>query len=327
MRSWGAAALLTAAVASVSLTSGCSSDLPEPTLAPPLDAGVDTGPPSYDPSLQPATAVLALVPEDATTLSVTDFDQVRLLLGASLLTGEDPAPVRARFWRRAEAQAPLLSEGLLGPVDAELAAGYGFTRDDVSWEASFSGPAGDGFVLALREDLTMAGVQRAVRAGVGPLAGAEVDPELHLVTMGTTDEPGGSWAVSAEVVALVGPAAANATYVERDCLPFDRAFGADPATLAAVPAEDLAALDPLEMFSVTLGGELATVRMGAAREDVFERMRLAGNLPATAPELGLGFTQGVADPVTGRIGYVMPDPALAARLTRGRQLPFAVCPS
>lgn len=322
--------LLTAAVASVSVMSGCSTDLPAPTLAPPLDADVDSGPPTYDPSLEPAEAVLALVPEDATALTVTDFDQVRLLLGGSLLTGKDPAPVRERFWRRAEAQAPLLSAGLLGPVDAELAAGYGFTRDDVSWEASFSGPGGDGFVLVLREDLAMAGVQRAVRAGVGPLAGAAVDPTLHLVTLGTTDEPGASWAVSEEVVALVGPAAANATYVERACLPFDQAFSQDPdagSTLAPVPAADLAALDPLEMFSVTFGGELATVRMGAEREDVFERMRLAGNLPATVPELGLGFTEGVADPISGRIGYVMPDPALAARLTRERQLPFAVCPS
>lgn len=319
--------LLTAALVGVSATSGCSADRPEPTLAPPLDALVDTDPPTYDAGLEPAAAVLALVPDDATTLSVTDFDHVRLLLGASLLTGQDPAGVRARFWRRAEAQAPLLSQGLLAPVDAELEADYGFTRDDVSWEASFSGPSGDGFVLALRDDLPMAGVSRAVAAGVGPLTGASVDTTLRLVTLGTTDDPEASWAVSEEVTALVGPAAANATYVERDCLVFDDAFGADPATLAAVPADDVAGLEELEGFSVTLGDELATVRMGAVREDAFERMRLAGNLPATEPELGLGFADGVADPIGGRIGYVMPDPALAARLTRERQLPFAVCPA
>ncbi len=327
VRSWGAAVLLTAAVTATSLTSGCSADRPARTLAPPLEELVDAGPPSYDPGLEAAAAVLALVPEEATSLSVTDFDQVRLLLGASLLTGQDPAPVRERFWRRADAQAPLLSEGLLAPVDAELAADYGFTRDDVSWEASFTGPAGDGFVLALRDDLPMAGVQRAVRDGVGPLAGADVDAVLRLVTVGTTDDPEASWATSEELVALVGPAAANATYVERDCLDFDQAFGADRSTLAAVPADDLAALEPLEMFSVTLGGELATVRLGSGREDAFERMRLAGNLPATEPELGLGFSQGVADPIGGRIGFQMPDPAVAGRLTRERQLPFAVCPS
>ncbi len=317
--------LLTAALVSVSATSGCSADRPEPTLAPPLDALVDDGPPAYDPELNAAEAVLALVPQDATTLSVTDFDQVRLLLGASELTGQDPAPVRARFWRRAAVRAPLLSEGLLRQVDARLGADYGFTRDDVRWEATFSGPAGDGFVLALREDLAMGGVERAVRAGVGPLAGAETDAALHLVTLGVTDDPEASWAVSEDLVALVGPAAANATYVERDCLAFDEAFSADPDTLAAVPAGDLAALSPVEMFSVTLGGELATVRLGPEREDAFDRMRLAGNLPATEPELGLGFAEGVADPIGGRIGYVMPDPALAARLTRERQLPFAVC--
>ncbi len=319
--------LLTAAVTATSLTSGCSADRSARTLAPPLEEVVDADPPTYDPELEAASAVLALVPEEATSLSVTDFDQVRLLLGASLLTGQDPAPARERFWRRAAAQAPLLSEGLLAPVDAELEADYGFTRDDVSWEASFTGPAGDGFVLALRDDLPMAGVQRAVEDGVGPLAGADVDAVLRLVTVGTTDDPESSWATSGEIVALVGPAAANATYVERDCLDFDQAFGADPATLAAVPADDLAALEPLEMFSVTLGGELATVRLGSGRDDAFERMRLAGNLPATEPELGLGFSSGVADPIGGRIGYEMPDPAVAGRLTRERQLPFAVCPS
>lgn len=327
VRSWGAAVLLTAVVAATSVTSGCSSDRPEPTLAPPLEDLGDAGPPAYDPGLEAAAAVLALVPQDATSLSVTDFDQVRLLLGASLLTGQDPSPVRERFWRRAAAQAPLLSEGLLRPVDAELAADYGFTQDDVKWEASFTGPAGEGFVLALRDDLQMAGVERAVEDGVGPLAGAAVDPILRLVTVGTTDDPETSWAVSEEIAAMVGPAAANATYVERDCLDFARTLGTDASTLAAVPADDIAALEPLELFSVTLGGELATVRMGPERADAFERLRLVGNLPATDPELGLGFADGVADPIGGRIGYVMPDAAVAARLVRERKLPFAVCPA
>ena len=33
----------------------------------------------------------------------------------------------------------------------------------------------------------------------------------------------------------------------------------------------------------------------------------------------------LADPSTGRLGYTLTDPVAAARLTRERQLPFAVC--
>ena len=35
---------------------------------------------------------------------------------------------------------------------------------------------------------------------------------------------------------------------------------------------------------------------------------------------------GVADPLTGRIGYVMTDPAEAAALALEQDLPFAACP-
>ena len=37
--------------------------------------------PAYDASLEPSAAVLSLVPEDAETVTVTDFDQVRVELG------------------------------------------------------------------------------------------------------------------------------------------------------------------------------------------------------------------------------------------------------
>ena len=61
------------------MVSGCSDDKPE---QPPVAAASETPEPAYDASLEPAAAVLALVPEDAQTLTVTDFDQVRLELGA-----------------------------------------------------------------------------------------------------------------------------------------------------------------------------------------------------------------------------------------------------
>ncbi|MFA6575299.1 MAG: hypothetical protein WCS84_07740, partial [Nocardioides sp.] len=98
MRSWGAVTVLVAALA----VTGCSADEPDPAPAPPLAAPTETGPPVYDGALASASAVLALVPADATTLAVTDFEQVRLVLGASLLTSGSPAAERERFWRQAE---------------------------------------------------------------------------------------------------------------------------------------------------------------------------------------------------------------------------------
>lgn len=304
--------MVTVLVAALAVT-GCSADEPDPVPAPPLGEPTETGPTAYDIALASAPAVLALVPDDATTLSVTDFEQVRLVLGASLLTSESPAPERARFWRQAEAEAPLLSTGMLRPVEARLLRDYGFTQDDVEWEASFSGPDGEGWVLSFRDDLDLDAVRRAVDDGVGPLAGADVDADNRLVSSGAA--PGGesSWAADAELVSLVSQAEANATHVERECVTLE------------VPYGDETELEPLAAWSLTFGGTLATARLGAARTDVFDRLRLADTLPDLEPEFAAGFTDGVADPMGGRIGYVMPDPAAAAELTRERLLPFALC--
>lgn len=312
-------------VAALAVT-GCSADEPDPVLAPPLDAPTETGPPAYDEALASAPAVLALVPAEATTLTVTDFEQVRLVLGASLLTSRSPAAERDRFWRRADKQAPLLSPGMLRQSDARLLRDYGFTQDDVAWEASFTGPAGDGWVMAFRDDLDLATVRRAVTDGVGPLRGADVDADTRLVSTGTAPDGESSWAADPELTALVSPTEAGATYVERECVPFATAFAADVEDdLAEAPAADLEGLDPLEAWSLSFGGSLTTARLGAPRTDVFERMQLADTMPATDPEFGTGFANGVADPVGGRIGYSMPDPAAAALLIRERHLPFAVC--
>lgn len=328
MRSWGpVTSPVVALVALVALgVAGCTAEESAPAPAAPLEEPTASAPMEYDASLASATAVLPLVPADATTLAVTDFEQVRLVLGASLLTSESPAGERSRFWRQAEQQAPLLSSGLLRPVETRLLRDYGFGQDDVRWEASFAGAGGEGWVLALRDDLDLAGVQRAVADGVGPLAGASVDAEARLVSVGAATDAESSWAADPEVVTLVSPATASATYVDRECVPFATAFGADVEDeLAASPAADLAELEPLEAWSLSFGGSLATVRLGAQRVDVFERMRLADTMPATEPDFATGFTDGVADPFGGRIGFEMPDPSVAAVLTNQRSLPFAVC--
>jgi len=314
---------LGAALTGALLLTACSGD-PEPVhQTVPRPAAVVTG---YDASKEPSAAVLALVPAAATTLEVTDFDQLRLVLGFSTLDDATPAPDRERFWRQLRRTAAL-SDGLLRPVDVRLRRQFGISQDDVAWEASWSGEGGHGWVLAFHDDIAMAAVHRAVEAGVGPLAGAVVDEDRHLVTSGAPPDAADSWGADPALVALTGGEAVS-TYVARGCTPFDTVFGAGmEEQLAAAPAAALHGLDELDAWSVALGTELVTVQLGESRSDAFDRLRLAEVMPPTEPELGLVMSRGVADPSSGRLGYVLSDPPAAARLARERQLPFTVCPS
>ncbi len=285
---------------------GCSSDDSGPVLAPPLETP-GSAPTAYDPELEPARAVLPLVPAEATSLQVTDFDRVRLELGVSELTGRSPAGERAAFWKRAFAQSPLLSDGVLRAGEQAFAAEYGFTQDDVAWEAHFVTSDGEGWVLKLRDGLSPATVERAADAGSGPLAGADVDAENLLVLQGAAPDVGSSWAADDDLAAVVPEEAAQATFVSTECLTTD----------VAGDTGDLLDLGP---FSVSYGGTLATARLGALRTDVFDRSRLT-----TGPAFAEALTDVVADPGTGRIGFRMTDPALAADLALSGRLPFAVC--
>jgi hypothetical protein len=286
--------------------SGCSrEDDSGPVLAPPLETALEA-PNEYDPELEPARAVLPLVPADAGSLQVTDFDRVRLEQGVGDLTGESPAAERSAFWRRAEAESPLLSEGVVRPDEQALQQQYGLTQDDVSWEAHFTTESGEGWVMKLRDDVPTDALEQAV-AEIAP--GAEVDLENLLVLNGAASDADDSWAADESIASLVPEAPAQATYVSSACLD----------TEASGDTADLAELGP---FSVSYGGTLATVRLGEDRTDVFARSRLTGG-PAFAEAL----TDMVADPGTGRIGYRMADPALAADLAVSGRLPFAVCAS
>ena len=55
--------------------------------------------------------------------------------------------------------------------------------------------------------------------------------------------------------------------------------------------------------------------------DLFTRMRMGEAVPA----FGAAFEGGVADPRTGRIGFVMTDPPAAAAMAMAQALPFAAC--
>ncbi|GAA3670075.1 hypothetical protein GCM10022237_32350 [Nocardioides ginsengisoli] len=317
MRGTRVAATLIAAV----LLASCSSD-PKPVYQASPTPTATVSP--YDASKEPSAAVLALVPAAADTLEVTDFDQLRLVLGFATLRGSSAAPDRERFWREVPRTAAL-STGLLRPVETQLRNRFGFGQDDVAWEARYAGGA-QGWVLVFHDDIPMAAVRRAVEAGVGPLRGAVVDTERRLVTSAALPDLATSWSADQQLAPLTGGEAVS-TYVQRGCVPFDTVFGTGmESQLAAAPKAALAGLEPLDAFAVALGTELVTVQLGAERSDAFDRVRLAELMPPTQPEFGLVMSRGVADPSTGRLGYVLGDPAAAARLTRERHLPFAVCP-
>ena len=323
----GVAVLLSALLLAGPLLAGCR-EVPAPVVRPPVPPETIAGTPSYDARREPAQAVLALVPESATTLSVTDLDEVRKQLGVPDLTSADLMADRSAFWRRAEAEAPLLTAGLLRADNSELMLDYGFTQDDVDWEARFTGPEGSGFVLAFREDLDLSAVARAAEDGVGPLGDATVLRGAHLAVSGVAADGATSWAKHPEVVDLLAQPA-EATYVRRACVPVNTALGPSAGfeeQQALLATYDVTRLEPLGPFAVAFGDHLATVRVDPGRGDLFARLELAAGWPAAdGLSFADGFRAGVADPATGRIGFDVPKPPLAARLSLLELLPFAVC--
>jgi len=308
------------------LTIGCGPEIPPPDAQPsPAHSPTTTAHPLYDAALEPAEAALAMVPGSATTVTVTDFDEIRTDLGVPDLTSADPVSDRFDFWERARTEAPLLTEGLLRADNSEFLLDYGFTQDDVDWEAHFTGPEGNGYVLALRPDLDLGPVARAVDAGVGPLDGARVIAQDHLVVSGIAEAGEGVWAHDPTWTGLVGEPA-EATYLRRDCIPLDVALGPDAG---AEEQQDLldnhpvTNLDDLPGFTVAFGHHNATVRMEPNRDDLFDRLDLGRDWPVE--DFASTFRSGVGDPGTGRIGYDVPRPAQAASLTLLEELPFAVC--
>lgn len=302
--------------------SGCQSE-PEPAPPRPVAELPPEPAPAYDDTLEPAEAVLALVPRSADVLTVTDWDRVRVQLGQPDLTSEDLMTYRFAFWERVDTQAVALTQGLLRDESSLFDLDYGFTQDDVDWEARFTGDEGTGFVLGLRPDLPLDGVRRAIEDGAGPLEGAELLPDDHLVVSGTAEED--VWAQEDRWGPLVEEPAASA-YLHRGCVPVLEALGpdADSEDLDALLAEHpVTTLDELEAFAVTFGDHHATVRTERDRADLFERMRLGEAWPRA--EFAATYVNGAADPATGRIGYTVTRPRTAAALALLRELPFAVC--
>lgn len=309
--------LVGALLAGVALAlSGCAHGQPPPAM--PSAAAEPTAVPSYDATLPPARAVLALVPAAATTVELTDFTTIRRQVGLPELTSGSSAADRAAFAQRAPADTALLSPGLLRPVDARLRASYGFGQDDVAWEARFSGGGRSGWVLSLRPGVDPAEVRRAVAAGVGPLRGARLDAADRLVTHGVRPTGDPVWGSDPAWARLL-PGTGEAFVLRRTC--------EDASALPGPPGHAAPrTLQPLGPTALTFGDHVATIRMSRNRDDLFARLALARRWPlAGGRRFGEVFRDGVGDPAGGRIGFVVPRPARAVSLLRAAVLPYDVC--
>lgn len=322
--------LAVAVLATVAAGCGEEADPVPPTAGtpstPPLPAyAADTRTPA-------ARAALALVPESATEVTVTDFDESRAALGVPDLTSESLATDRTAYWERARQETVLLAQGLLRDHDSALLLDHDFTSDDVDWEAHWTGPDGQGWALGLRPDLDMGRVAAAADAGVGPLDGADVDPRRHLVTGGASGPatPGESWGALPHVRDLASQVPAESAYYRAGCVPLRDALGPDAGAddVEGVLAEhDVPHLEDLERFSVTFVDGTATARLGHERTDVLDRSDLAADFPTVGPAGWRdAFDNPVNDPATGRVGWDVTDPGLAAGLVLTDVLPVGVCP-
>jgi hypothetical protein len=289
------------------VASGCDGSSPAPESAQPEPS--QTIPPALElPEDEPARdprQALSLVPESATVLTLTDYDEMRS-------SGGESVPLTA---------------GLLDSDSPAFVLEHGFSQDDAEWEVRFSGPDGTGYVVAFRPDLDMGLVRDALKENA--LRGARVLGEEHLLVKGTARDGEPVWAMDAALRTLT-EVGAESTYLRRGCVPVRDALGPgatyeDQAELVA--EADPTYLRPLEAFSVSFDDQVATARLGPDRTDLHERAHLVGLWPETGgPGVHDAFEGlAVADPSTGRIGLRVVDPVTAARLTLAGKLPFAVC--
>jgi hypothetical protein len=280
-----------------------------------------------------AWRALALVPADATVVTITDFDAIRARFGVPDLTGEEPSAARSAFWEQARAGAVLFTDGLLADDHPRFWIDHGVTEDDVDWEVRFTGPHGSGYVVAFRPALDMARVAGALGAK-GPaakaLAGATVMADRHLLVKGAATEGEPVWAADPVLPDLTDERAESA-YLRRGCVPVRTALGA--AATAQGQATLIGELDPRNLddvpaFSVSFADGLATARLGEERADLVARGRITEAWPEVKGASGFthGFRRDVlVDPSSGRVGLTPMSPQAAAAVTIADLLPFAIC--
>lgn len=279
---------------------GCGDDS-EPKK--PDAAATESTYPGYAAAMDPVEAAMTLVPERAKTLAVTDYDEVKSLFGLDAITSRSSPADQRDLWSRADKGAAQVSGGLLRGVDQRLQNRYKWGAADVTWEARFTGGGKEGFVIEVADRVKPG---PAIKAGVGPLKGAKFDPETHLITKNTATPDAENWAAQEAMIAVAG-GPATSTYVVKGC--------------AEGGPKEKTRLAPVEAFSVEFRGGLATLRLGEDRDDLFVRLKLGDRVAAYKKV----FTNGVADPSSGRIGFRVKSPVTAATLVTSEPVPFAVC--
>jgi hypothetical protein len=321
--------MLRGVVVSTAVLAGCSAPAaPDPGVSPPPTA-VPAELQLPDHPTAHAWQGLALVPADAEVVTLTDLDQIRVRFGVPDLSSDDTMSERSAFWERADRDAVLLAQGVLRTDASRLWLDHGISEDDVDWEVHFSGPSGSGYVVAFRPDLDMKRVRGALHER--SLRGSEVLPDQHLLVKGTAASGERVWAADPLLPELMDDEAESA-YLRRGCIPVRTALGDDATAQqlgALVAKQDPHHLRPLEEFSVSFAGELATARLGTGRIDLLARTDLSAIWPRSAgaaPTFRDGYAgDPIDDPSTGRIGFRVTNPPAAAAVTLDDLLPFAVC--
>lgn len=279
--------------------------------------------------------VLALVPADAEALTLSNFDQTRDRFGNPDLTSDSPVSERTAFAERARTDAPLFTDGLFADNASLFWLDYGFTQDDVDWEARFTGPDGPGYVLSFRPGQDMEEVRRAVADRAGPLdADARLLADQRLLVSGIAAEGEPVLASRPEIPPLL-EADVEAAYLRTSCIPLEEALGPEAGSAEQqqlLDAYDVTALRPLGPFAVNFLDGIGTARLsperpGDERPDLHDRVGLIDPWPDTGT---LTWAEGfrglpVADPSTGRVGLQVKNPRGAASLVLDDHLPFAVC--
>lgn len=336
---------------------GCGGDPERPRAFSPLPSGGTSGaagptpPGEAAPSTRgPARSVpdgvlgeaLRHVPDEAAVATVTDFDRVRARLGVPDLTSADLMTDRFRFWEQAPGVAVLLHEGRLRDQNSLFELDYGFTQDDVDWELGFTGNNTSGFVLGFRPDLDMGPVRTAVADGAGPLAGATVLAEEHLLVSGDAAPTAAqSWA-GEPWAAAAGAQPADSYYLRSGrgaCIPLEDTLGGE-ATVEdqerVLDRADVRSLDRIDAVALAFTGPataLALLSYAAppAQDEVNRRAALGDAWPGSDDSAAYadGFTSATALPVTGDpVGVIrlgVRNPRAAAAVAFGDLLPFAVC--